>query len=597
MKLPYDVRNNATYRGYRLMQDVIEAVVRGERTLALIGGGTGIGKTSETRRIARKHGIKDVPEDRPANIDALVTFFWLHRDKPVVLLDECDKLLRAESMCNMLKVCNGEPRVVAHGSQRSVLNEQYKASGSKRYRDFIPSTQFALGENVRQIGLTNKNYQDMEVIRDLPQEHWLALVGRGLDPIWIPTDGDHGLDLFCFTHWLGTEGNMLRSKQFTYDVSRRAIAYYVAKVNYLVDISPRRLVMIAQTVANNRDPDKCERALAQMLRQTDQRPKLRIPQTWVQVGGLLLSRQPPPPKHLRQQRPSAAKPEPTQEDSDPDPDPPPPPVKQPVPLMKPEEFASGFRQAMHHFAPEQVARPVREKSAAQAQPTEETEAEPPADPDVSQDPSTAIAEIDALPKSAACDAIADVLGKYPLAAWERVVFEELLFEALQYRSAWQTNAERTQEYFNCTTGIPLFCTIDEVLEYTPDDGLQILPWTIAEIAIAPKLAEAAGRRTAQERRAEALELFRKNLPKIRKLKVVRERLVRVQELVAIGLAELNERGKRGIAFIEAMTADDVRFAECDSFRDYLAKAAELADEEMVPTDAAMILVGAATQRG
>lgn len=345
--------------------------------------------------------------------------------------------------------------------------------------------------------------------------------------------------------------------------------------------------MIAQTVANNRDPDKCERALAQMLRQTDQRPKLRIPQTWVQVGSLLLSRQPPPPKHLRQQHPSAAKPEPTQED--PDPDPPPPPVKQPVPLMKPEEFASGFRQAMQHSAPEQVARPVREKSAAQAQPTEETEAEPPADPDVSQDPSAAIAEIDALPKSAACDAIADVLGKYPLAAWERVVFEELLFEALQYRSAWQTNAERSQDYFNCTTGIPLFCTIDEVLEYTPDDGLQILPWTIAEIAIAPKLAEAAGRRAAQERRAEALELFRKKLPKIRKLKVVRERLVRVQELMAIGIAELNERGKRGITLIEAMTDDDVRFAECGSFRDYFAKAAELADEEMVRTDAAMAL--------
>ena len=559
----------------------------GERTLALIGGGTGIGKTFETRRIARKHGIKDVPEDRPANIDALVSFFWLHRNRPVVLLDECDNLFHAESTCNMLKVANGDPRVVAYGSQRSALNERYKAEGSERYRDYIPATRFPLGCNVRQIGLTNRNYQDPQVIRELPEQHWNALVGRGLDPLWVPTEGNEGLDLFCLTHWLATEGNMLRSLQFTWDVSRRAVEYYVEHIHTLVDIHPRRLVMIAQTVANNRDPDKCERALAQMLRQTDQRPKLRIPQTWVQVGSLLLSRQPPPPKHLRQQHPSAAKPEPTQED--PDPDPPPPPVKQPVPLMKPEEFASGFRQAMQHSAPEQVARPVREKSAAQAQPTEETEAEPPADPDVSQDPSAAIAEIDALPKSAACDAIADVLGKYPLAAWERVVFEELLFEALQYRSAWQTNAERSQDYFNCTTGIPLFCTIDEVLEYTPDDGLQILPWTIAEIAIAPKLAEAAGRRAAQERRAEALELFRKKLPKIRKLKVVRERLVRVQELMAIGIAELNERGKRGITLIEAMTDDDVRFAECGSFRDYFAKAAELADEEMVRTDAAMAL--------
>ena len=51
------------------------------------------------------------------------------------LLDEVDNLLRHEETLNMLKVSQGDPRVVSHGSQQSIRNEQYKAEGSRRYRD------------------------------------------------------------------------------------------------------------------------------------------------------------------------------------------------------------------------------------------------------------------------------------------------------------------------------------------------------------------------------------------------------------------------------------------------------------------------------
>jgi hypothetical protein len=187
-----------------------------------------------------------------------------------------------------------------HAAKQSVLNEQYLAEGSRRYRDYIPPTRFLLGNNMRPIMLSNKNYQDPSVIAELPIAHWNALVGRGLDPIWIPTDGNDGRDLFEYTHWTATEGNMLRSLQFTWEVSRAAIQFYIEHVHKLADIHPRRLVMIAQTIRDNPDPDKHMARLNQMLRNSDQRPKLIIPTTWVAMdGGLLLPKHPPPPKRAR----------------------------------------------------------------------------------------------------------------------------------------------------------------------------------------------------------------------------------------------------------------------------------------------------------
>jgi hypothetical protein len=307
--LPYDISTNPTYRGVQVMRDTVTAVARGEIMGTIIGGGTGIGKTFLVHQICRKAGIKEVPDERPTSLDALVSFFWLYRAYPVGLLDECDHLLRQQTTINLLKGANGDPRVVTHGAKQSVLNKQYLAEDSRRYRDYIPPTKFLLGNLLRQIMLTNKNYQDPRVIAELPIAHWNALVGRGIDVIWIPTDGRDGLDLFEYTHHTATEGGMLRSLQFTWEVSQRAVRFYVENIHFLVDIHPRRLVMIAQTIKDNPDPDKHMARLSQMLRDSDQRPKLIIPRTWVAMnGGLLLPNDPPPPKHRLRgtQRPAVA---------------------------------------------------------------------------------------------------------------------------------------------------------------------------------------------------------------------------------------------------------------------------------------------------
>src|SRR5437660_195329 len=103
MTLLYDINRNPTYRAVQIMRLTLREVAEGKRMLALICGGSGIGKTYLGRQICRKAGIKQVPEERPTNVDALVNFFWAYLRYPVVMLDECDHLLRQETTCNMLK--------------------------------------------------------------------------------------------------------------------------------------------------------------------------------------------------------------------------------------------------------------------------------------------------------------------------------------------------------------------------------------------------------------------------------------------------------------------------------------------------------------
>ncbi len=320
LDLPYEIDTNPTYVGYMLMLDGLAAIARNERKLGLFCSGTGIGKTFHARRECRRCGIKDVPEQRPNNEHALNHYLWLNRDKPVLLLDECDRLLRNETTANMLKVCNGDPRVASLGTMESTRNERWQAAGDPRYNPLIPASEFPLGDNARQAMLSNRNYQDEAVVADLPQEHWQALVGRGIDPVWVPTEGNDGRDLFEFTHWNATKNGMLRSLQFTYEVARVAVQYYVENIHRLVDIHPRRLVMIAEAIRDNPNPDRRMSRLNQMLRLVDQRPKLIVPQTRV----LIWPTRPPPPRHLRRGKPQSARPTESKPPLDPHPSPPDP---------------------------------------------------------------------------------------------------------------------------------------------------------------------------------------------------------------------------------------------------------------------------------
>ena len=142
--LPYDIADNPVYAAVQMMVDIVRAVARGERDLALCCSATGIGKTFIVRQECRHLGIHDVPEGRPSNANALAKYLWLNREAPVLLLDEVDHLFRQEASANLLKVCNSKPRIVQHWTVEAARNEAYLGEGSSRYREYIPPTEFPL---------------------------------------------------------------------------------------------------------------------------------------------------------------------------------------------------------------------------------------------------------------------------------------------------------------------------------------------------------------------------------------------------------------------------------------------------------------------
>jgi hypothetical protein len=291
MAMPFDVKKNPTFLGVEAAKGIIKDVAAGRRTLGLIGSGTGVGKTFYVRQICRRHLIGHVPEDNPANAEALVSMTWNNRHHPVHVLNECDHLFRVERTINVLKLMHEEPRKCALYTVEARKNEQRRESGGL-YVPTIAPTQFMLGNGCRQLFTTNLNYQDPAITKDLPPEHWMALLRRGIDPVWIPTHGRDGLDLFEHTYWMATEGNMLKSLQFTYEVARDAVRFYLENIHLLPEISPACLVRIATTIREaGTDKVRCEARLGQMLLPTDQRPKLVLEQPTIQ--SLLWPKKPP----------------------------------------------------------------------------------------------------------------------------------------------------------------------------------------------------------------------------------------------------------------------------------------------------------------
>ena len=238
----------------------------------------------------------------------------------------------------------------------------------RRYRASIPLPMFDL--IVRLIWLSNINFTEPEVIAGLPV-HFHALVSKGLDPIWIDVDiANDCHDLFLYVHWLATEKNSLGGEGYTYDVARAAVRFYVENVHRLIDIPPRRLSMIAKVIRDNPSPAARDERLEQMLRPTDQRPKLILPESWVPV---LLWPANPPPQLNPEPLSGARQPDPVETAPEPEPDPP-PAARQPDPF---ETAPATDRAEMHGNAgqiPEYEGAPEPEPVPPLAEPEHWTEA-------------------------------------------------------------------------------------------------------------------------------------------------------------------------------------------------------------------------------
>ena len=550
MTLPYDVHRNPTWIGVERAKANIRDLAANRKTIGLICGGAGTGKNTLTRQIAKQHLIKYVPEDRPANAAALVSCTWRNLMCPLHVLNECDHLLRDPLAMNIIKLMHETPRRCAHYTNEARQNEYYLESGSRQYRESIAPTSFALDDpakrtrNARQLFTLNLNYTDPEVTRLLPQEHWTALLRRGLDPVFIPTP-DRAL--FEYVVWLGGEGRMLNNLQFDYATSRDAIAFYVQNVNRLPELSPGRLVWIAEII---RDYPKDAERLDRMLSVTDQRD-LGLEQSLVQV--LLWPRRPP------KRRPRPAR-------------------RQDAPLRAPQQATVAPELTPKPIIDEPVVadpepKPIDEPLVGDPEPKPIDEPAV-ADPEPPRTVEEAINLLCGRRQAETCESVAEVLRSVPMRDWDRDDFDRLK-EALDGVSDWYGDHNDMAHTLFSFESVPiLFGTANGVLLY--DDSLKVLTWHQAMERIAPQV-EAAERQRELERREQAYrKIMARKLPAKRKLKAMRPLL---DELMALQPTTIKPEAARAIDFIRGMPKDDERFAVCQTFADYLRKATEITPQD------------------
>jgi hypothetical protein len=642
MTLPHDITKNIVAIDTQTAYELMDSVASGRTLLQLICSPSGFGKTTiakklfrhygilseqefyrslpplpemsapgfpglpahllksrpQTRQTGMRHAVQGKPpfegakqrlfiEARPTKAISLVrTLHLCHRlAASGLLFDDPGRIAGDEAACDILKTAFGMQRTVTFEAPQITQNEDRRISGHGGYDPFLPPPEFPVPADLRWLWLANTNYTDPAVLAKLG-DHFAPLIARGLNPFWIRDDIEHDHhDLFLYVHWLATEQNLLRSMGFKYEVSRKAVNFYVTHANSLIDLCPRRLELIAQQFAKDQPAAALEAALKSMAPRII-RPKLQLPAPWVQVpDGVLLwpelpfsKEKPPvegePPRRIRRRereykrlhgQPPVATP-------DPDPGPPPPAATQPVqPDPEPD------------LGPGPVIDPPPDTSLETAQVVDTTAPEPPselplavpvpaapAEPNLSPELTfgQAIRAVYALGDRRTCDRVTDILDRCPL---EECDDEELteVAQALGGCSEW--HAEHVQSI--CHTfarhahGTLLFCTDDEVVVWEgSENGLQIYRWDSVRNMMAPHIAEAARRWEAQQREQDTKVLLTKKLPAKRKLKAVKERIDRIIELKA---ATFTEKAQRAIDHIRQMTDDDPRFSECTKLEQYI----------------------------
>ena len=252
--------DNSIYAQFEILRITIRAVLSGPKTMQMICSDPGLGKSQAVEDECRKAGIK-ASRVTPTNVASFVKELYDHRNKRVVIFDDCDRLLKSETCANIAKMAFGPQRMVIHNTVEARRNEQRRKNGDPKYDPGIPPQRFDFHANL--IWCSNLNFTDPAIIKSHMKPHFQALVSRGLHPIWI--DSSNIEELFEYVIWLGTEGGMLNRKGMSKSVSEEAISWFITNRNRLKEISPRQLLHVATIIRGMGFDERTKRVLLQLL--------------------------------------------------------------------------------------------------------------------------------------------------------------------------------------------------------------------------------------------------------------------------------------------------------------------------------------------
>jgi hypothetical protein len=276
-----NIERNKTWQAIQRVRSATELVLTGKMRLKMFCSDPGLGKTETVLQMMKKHAVEP-HYSSPTSPNAFCYDLWKHRNS-TYFLDDVDILARSEPCANIAKMALGPQNLVICPATKEIQrNEERRLSGSDYYNPNIPPPTFKLGPMFGLLWNSNKNFTDSKVIAKEMVQDFKALVSRGLDPLWIPSDPQ---SVFDYTLWLLVADNMLGKHRqgskdginggFSLEHTNDVIRFFCDNARRLKEISPRMAWKLAK--ARRTDPYYAD-AWKEQLADTTLYPALVLPE-------------------------------------------------------------------------------------------------------------------------------------------------------------------------------------------------------------------------------------------------------------------------------------------------------------------------------
>jgi hypothetical protein len=255
-----DYRNilkNPTYRAMRRAEELVELCACGNRMMIMLCSDPGMGKTEIVAQVLRRNHV-DHHNLSPGTTASFVDALWVHRNS-LLWIDDCEALAHDLVALSIGKSFWGASAIcISPSSKRIDLNELRRIGEAKgEYDPTIAPPEFRRGPNHALVWCTNHNYSDPTKLPKRIATDFAALISKGLDPLWIPSDPQHCFD---YTIWMVLNGMLRRhplvgqqgSGGFSLEIAQASLDFFIEKYRWLPEVTPRIVTKLA--TARRTDP-------------------------------------------------------------------------------------------------------------------------------------------------------------------------------------------------------------------------------------------------------------------------------------------------------------------------------------------------------
>ncbi len=248
------IRDNKLYRELRLYRDIVSLTVESKREpLLFVGGRAGVGKSFISQEECEKRKLKYAYLS-PTSPFLFNRELYQYRNHDVIIMDDCDQIVSAPTVANLVKQAWGPDRTVHWGTVGAIKNEKEKnKKDSTKYDSTVPPRSYKVKAAL--IWLSNYNFTkedaegqpDLNAITPELRASFEAVQSRGGRARWIDANDT---DLFRYSIYLATVENMFeKTKNYLSKIeAEEAVNFFNKNRNRLRFVNPRTLGNIAASM-------------------------------------------------------------------------------------------------------------------------------------------------------------------------------------------------------------------------------------------------------------------------------------------------------------------------------------------------------------